>query len=154
MRVLIQRVSRANITVDWTHHWSISAWYVCYVSISTDLVAADLQEQNTQIETTVQRILHLPLMIWEDEKLSTTLVKTQWDLLIVPNFTLRWRNKKWLKVDFTKSWGFKESSTIFDRLMQNLYTTYTDGSIVQWVFGSSMQIDQTVDGPVNFMYER
>ena len=153
MRVLIQRVSSASITINNTPWSAIWTWYVCYVWISTTFTELNTDQRTVQITKAVERILSLPLFKWSDNKLSESLSTQQWDLLVVPNFTLRWRCKKWNNVDFTKSGSFKESKQIFAQFMETLYSRYSEWVVFQWEFWAYMQIEQCVDGPVNFIYE-
>ncbi len=150
MRFVIQRVNWANIKCfDYDNKLiyedSINKWLVIYVWIwKVDIDNFD--DKYLKIE----KIIKLPLFDDIDGKITLSIKDIKWEILLIPNFTLYWRNKKWASIDYTHSASFKDAKTIFEKIY---YFLSSKISIKKWIFGSYMKIQSEVDWPVNFIYE-
>lgn len=71
--------------------------------------------------------------------------------MLVSNFTLYGKNKKWNKIDFLDSWNFQKSKNIYDLLVEKLLQ---DNVKVQTgEFGAYMEVESKNNGPLNYVLE-
>jgi len=92
---------------------------------------------------------NLQLFVWKNDKINTSLKDINWELLLVSNFTLYGKNKKWNKIDFLDSWKFGESKKIYDMLIEKLEKDWVN--LKTWKFGDYMEIESKNCGPLNYV---
>ena len=148
MRFVIQRVNFAKIECfeanKIVHTASIGKWLVIYLGIWKDDIWKDLDKSK------ILKILKLPLFDDINWKITQSVLDVNWELLLIPNFTLYWRNKKWINIDYTYSAPFKDAKNIFKQVV-DLFNSNIKLQV--GIFGSYMKIQSEVDWPVNFIYE-
>ena len=152
MKIVIQTVKQANIKCfdeqnNVVLDKDISKWLVVYVGICNN----DLQDTNEKIEKLINKLLNLKFFEDENGKLKLSLSDIKGDILLISNFTLCWTNKKGRAFDFSNSAPFKSAKEVYELIYKNLLNTNLN--VVKAEFGTYMEINQTVVGPVNFILE-
>ena len=150
MKFVIQRVNWAKIQCfdidnNLIYSDSIDKGLVVYVGISKEDI-----DRVENIYSKIEKIVKFPLFDDNEWKIKLSIQDIKWEILLIPNFTLYGRNKKWVSIDYTYSAPFNIAKNIFDNIYKFLSTKI---NVKKVIFGSYMKIQSEVDGPVNFVYE-
>ncbi len=147
MKFLIQRVSSASVIINANKERSIENWLLISVWINKE----DYNNYKLKINGFVRKIGNLKFFEDNVGKINNSLSDQKGELLIISNFTLYWRNKKWSKIDFSQAAGFIEAKEMYDYLISSLETSKIP--FEQGEFWAYMQVSSVVDGPVNVVLE-
>jgi len=150
MKLIISPVEYAKITINNQETRQIWKGLLAYVGISKqdcELPQNEIHQKITKVSNKLQNLQ----LFHKDWKISASLKDINWEILLVSNFTLYGKNKKWNKIDFLDSWKFEESKRIYDMLIDKLRQ---DGVQLQtWEFGAYMEIESKNNGPLNYILE-
>jgi len=150
MKFIISPVEYAKITIDNKESRQIWKGLLVYVGISKqdcELPENEIQQKIDKISNKLQNLQ----LFHKDWKISASLKDIDWEILLVSNFTLYGKNKKWNKIDFLDSWNFANSKKIYDMLVDKLRQ---DGVQLQtWEFGAYMEIESKNNWPLNYVLE-
>lgn len=149
MRLLIQRVISASLTINGTPSWTIGSWIVCYVWISNTY---DTSNPNT-IHKAVKQLLNIDLRANKAWRLKRNISEINGSIMIVSNFTLRWQIKKWTQLDYGKAAKFENAKIIYEQFIHTLQKEYGSHAIVCGKFGAMMQVESINDGPINIVLD-
>lgn len=145
MRAVIQRVSRAKLSVDGEVTGEIGRGLVVLAGFRDEDTDAELQWM-------AQRIVGLRVFPDEDGNLNRSLHKIGGDMMVVPNFTLYGDCRKGRRPSFTQAAGPEAASLLYDRFVAGLRGSGLH--LVAGSFGSHMHVDLVNDGPVTLIIER
>lgn len=149
MRLLIQRVSSASLTIDGKASWSIESWLVCYIGISNTY-----DTNNTQtISKAVNQLLNIDLRENRAWRLKRNILESEGSIMVVSNFTLWGQIKKWTQLDFGKAAKFENAKIIYDQFVHELQESYNDDHIITWKFGAIMNVESVNDWPINIIID-
>ncbi len=147
MKIVIQSVKRSWIKSR-DHQWkllgvgAIKKWAVVYVWFCE-------WDDEVKIEKFVGKIFNLPIFDDQSWKISLSLENIKGELIVVPNFTLCGRNKKWTSLDYSKALSFKRGQQLYDYLK----TLLKDKPVHFGEFWSYMEIESVVAWPVNLILD-
>ncbi len=138
---LIQRVSSASVAVDSRIISTIDEGILLLVGVQK----ADTEDIARRL---VERVVRY--RIFEDEKgrMNRSLLNTQGELLIVPQFTLAADTQKGLRPSFTAAASPEKGQQLYDYFIQEasqLLETVKTGR-----FGADMQVSLVNEGPATF----
>lgn len=144
MRVILQRVSEASVTVDGEIIGSIGNGLLILAGFGKD----DTEEN---IEAMVNKILKLRVFSDENDKINLSVTDIKGELLAVSQFTLYWSCKKGTRPSFDGAMEPKRAEELYniftEKLRQSGLKTET-GS-----FGADMKVSLLNDGPVTVELE-
>jgi len=141
MRAIIQRVSKASVTVDGEVISSIGKGLCVLIGISRNDGPKDA-------EYIVRKILNLRLFDSEDGKRWNKSVKDQQlEVLCVSQFTLQCILKG-NKPDFHEAMAGDDSKQFYHQMLLDLRKNYQDDKIKDGLFGAHMMVNIENDGPV------
>ena len=150
MKFIISPVEYAKVTIDNKESRQIWKGVLVYIGVSKqdcELPENEIQQKIDKISNKLQNLQ----LFHKDWKISASLKDIDWEILLVSNFTLYGKNKKWNKIDFLDSWNFANSKKIYDMLVDKLRQ---DGVQLQtWEFGAYMEIESKNNGPLNYVLE-
>lgn len=138
MRALLQRVSRADITVEGVQTGSIGQGYVILLGVGHD----DDEEAAEKLWTKTRR-----LRIFDDGdgKANLSLEDVGGDVLIVSQFTLYANCRRGNRPSFTDAGAPAAAEALYEHFVE---LARADVAHVETgVFGADMQVDLTNDGP-------
>lgn len=144
MKVLIQRVSKASVTIDQRVHSQIDYGMLLFVCLEKD-------DTQTVIENMADRICSL--RIFEDENGKMNLNCEQMpnhEILSISQFTLSWPGKKGNRPSFTNSME-PQRAQLFYELFNNALNKKIPTK--RGIFGADMKVSLVNDGPVTFFLE-
>ena len=139
MRALIQRVSRASVTVDEKVVGEIGKGLLIFLGIGLE------DTQNTVI-TLVDKIVQLRIFSDEQGKMNLSLLDVQGEVLVVSQFTLHADVRRGRRPGFTKAAPPSIAIPLYELFKEtckNYALTVESG-----VFGAMMQVELCNDGPV------
>ena len=144
MKVLIQRVKRASVTIEGKVFSSINKGILALVGIEK----GDTLEQ---VQKSAKKIVGLRIFPDENDKMNRSLIDIQGEMLIVSQFTLCGDCKKGTRPSFDKS----ASPDVANQLYENFITevSFYGVSTQTGKFGAMMDVELINDGPVTFMIE-
>jgi len=141
---LLQRVTRASVSVDGETIGQIERGLLVFVAVHRDDIDAD-------IDRLADRILGYRVFPDADERMNRSLVDESLELLLVPQFTLAADTKKGTRASFTKAAAPEMGEAFFQRLVERCKKRLD--SVETGRFGANMQVTLTNDGPVTFWLE-
>jgi len=144
MKVLIQRTSKAEVSIDGETVSSINKGILALVGIEK----GDTKEQ---VEKLAKKVVNLRIFPDENDKMNLSLIDIQGEMLIVSQFTLCGDCKKGTRPSFDKSAPPQIANELYEyfiSLVKNCGIKTGTGK-----FGAMMEISLINDGPVTFMLE-
>lgn len=144
MKVLIQRVKRASVTIDNELYSSIDKGILALVGIEK----GDTLEQ---VEKLARKVVNLRIFPDENDKMNRSLLDIKGEMLIVSQFTLCGDCKKGTRPSFDKSAPPAIANELYEKfvsLVSNYGIKTGTGK-----FAAMMDVELVNDGPVTFMLE-
>jgi D-aminoacyl-tRNA deacylase len=144
MRVIIQRVNSASVTVQEKVISKIGKGLLCLVGVGDD----DTKEDSEFIS---RKILNLRL--WDDKdgkRWNKSVMDMKYEVLLVSQFTL-YSVLKGNKPDFHKAMKPELSQEFFDTFVKEIKAKYEP--IQTGEFGAYMNVDLQNDGPITIVID-
>lgn len=144
MKVLIQRVTKAEVNINSSLYSSINKGILALVGIEK----GDTKEQ---AEKLARKIANLRIFPDENDKMNRSLIDIQGEMLIVSQFTLCGDCRKGTRPSFDKS----APPDIANELYEYFVTQVQSFGIKTKTgkFAAMMEVSLINDGPVTFMLE-
>jgi len=140
MRVVIQRVSEASVTIEGQVKSKIDKGLLILLGIES----ADTQED---IEWLCRKITQLRIFSDEDGKMNLSIKDADGDIIVVSQFTLHASTKKGNRPSYIKAAKPDFAIPMYEQFVQHLQTTYGK-PIGTGEFGADMKVALINDGPV------
>lgn len=144
MKVLIQRVKHASVTIEGVLYSSIGAGILALVGIEKD----DTLEQ---VQKAAKKITGLRIFPDDNDKMNRSLIDVSGEMLIVSQFTLCGDCKKGTRPSFDKSAEPKIANELYEKFIEEV-SSYGIKT-AHGKFGAMMDVALLNDGPVTFMIE-
>ena len=145
MKALLQRVSRARVTVDGEETGAIGRGFVVLLGVTHE-------DSRDEAEWLAQKIAGLRLFEDEAGKMNLALAEVNGSVLVVSQFTLYGDARKGRRPSFTAAAPPAVAEPLVERFVRSLEG---QGVHVQTgVFGAHMDVEIHNDGPVTLMLER
>lgn len=144
LRVLLQRVSQAHVTVN---HQTVGAIQRGLLL----LVAIEPHDTPALIERMRDKVLAYRVFPDQSGKMNLSVKDVDGGVLAVSQFTLGADTRKGLRPGFSKAAEPALARTLFDAFVQALQAAHQP--IATGTFGADMQVSLINDGPVSFMLE-
>lgn len=144
MKVLIQRVKRASVTIEGS----------LFSSIEQGILAlAGIEKGDTEAlaEKLAGKIVNLRIFPDEQGKMNKSLKDINGEMLIVSQFTLCGDCKKGTRPSFDKSEEPKRANELYELFVQKVREHGIKTAVGK--FASMMDVELINDGPVTFMLE-
>jgi len=140
----VQRVSSARVEVAGKTVGSIGKGLLAFVGVARDDVDDDAR-------TTATKISGLRVFNDDDGQMNRSLLEAGGSILAVSQFTLYGDVRKGRRPSFVDAAPGESAQGLFDRVVDLLRR---DGIAVETgVFGASMQVELTNDGPVTILID-
>src|SRR5258708_4926111 len=139
MRALLQRVSRASVTVDEQVVGQIDQGLLVFLGVGRD-------DSEVQVKTLADKIVHMRIFGDDEGKMNRSLLDISGEVLVVSQFTLYADIRRGRRPSFTNAAPPSLAEPLVERFKEAI-TAYglrvTDG-----IFGAHMQVELLNDGPV------
>lgn len=144
MRIVIQRVSEAKVTVSGRVVSSIGRGLLVLVGISE-------KDTKDNVKYLVDKILNIRIFEDDSDKLSYSLLDIDGELLLVPNFTLYANCRKGKRPNFLEAAKPVAASEIFNHFVMLCSDICKNVKMGQ--FAEHMNVELVNDGPVTIVLE-
>lgn len=145
MRVVLQRVSRAEVRVDHVTVGSIGRGYLLLVGFTSG-------DREETLRWTAEKIRGLRLFPDDEGKMNRPIDEAAGEILVVSQFTLYGDIRKGRRPSFVEAAEPAEAERLYDRFVDLL----RQGTIpvATGSFGARMEVELVNDGPVTLIIER
>ena len=144
MKIVVQRVSSASVTVDGTEVGKISQGLVLLVGIAETDTEPD-------IEFVANKCSDLRIFQDENEKMNLSLLNIGGEILSISQFTLLGETNKGRRPSYIRAANPEKAENyynIFNQLLKNKGIHVETG-----IFGAMMDVKLTNDGPVTLIVD-
>lgn len=145
MKVVIQRVSRADVTIDHRENHAIGQGLVVLLGV----MQGDGKEQ---AEFLAKKVAELRIFNDEQEKMNRSLLDIQGEALVVSNFTLSADCKKGRRPAFTAAAAPEQANALYEYFLECLRQQPLK-SVQTGKFGAHMDLTLTNDGPITILID-
>jgi len=145
MKVVIQRVSEAKVTVDDKILGQIDQGFCLLVAF------ADEDTEET-LDYMARKIANMRIFSDADDKMNLSIKDVNGQILSISQFTLYADTKHGNRPSFTGAGNFEASSRKYDHF--NDFLRAYNLTVETGEFGADMQVSLTNDGPVTILMER
>lgn len=144
MKILIQRVKQASVTIDGKLYSSIDKGILALVGIEK----GDTIEQ---VQKSAKKISGLRIFPDENDKMNRSLLDINGEMLIVSQFTLCGDCKKGTRPSFDKSAQPDIANDLYEKFVEEIKSYGINTQTGK--FAAMMDVALINDGPVTFMIE-
>ncbi len=145
MRIVIQRVSRASVTVDSQIVGNIEQGLLVLLGIETD----DHQED---VDWLVQKIINLRIFNDVNGVMNLSVKDIDGNIMIVSQFTLHASTKKGNRPSYIKAARPEIAIPLYEKFIQKVEIDLGK-KVATGVFGAHMLLDFVNDGPVTILID-
>ncbi len=144
MRVVIQRVTQAAVSINEEISGKINNGLLILVGIGQD-------DHTEDIQWLTQKITNLRIFSDDDGKMNLSILDIKGEILLVSQFTLYASTKKGNRPSFIQSAPPTIAIPLYEQFIQSLKET---GIAIQTgQFGADMKVSLTNDGPVTIIID-
>ena len=144
MRIVLQRVSRASVTIEGKVHGQIHQGYMILVGFKDG-------DDEAIIDRMVDKIIHLRIFEDSEGKMNLSLLDVEGAILSISQFTLYANSRKGRRPSFVEAAKQNISSPLYD-----LFNTKLEESgihVEKGIFGADMKCELVNDGPVTIILD-
>ena len=144
MKVLIQRVKHAKVTIEGTINGQIKDGYLLFVGMTHG-------DDEKTVEKLANKVKDLRLFEDEQGKMNLSITEVNGEILSISQFTLYADCRKGRRPSFTNAAKPDEASRLYDYfndVLRNLGLHVETG-----IFGADMKVELYNDGPVTVMLD-
>ncbi|MGX7088196.1 D-aminoacyl-tRNA deacylase [Gemella morbillorum] len=145
MKVILQKVKKASVSVDGKIVGEIDKGYCLLVGVHKESTEADAKYL-------AKKIVEARLFEDENEKLNLGLKDVNGSILSVSQFTLYADTKKGKRPSFTNAASAEEANELYNNF--NEYLREEGIKVETGIFQTMMEVNIINDGPVTIIYEK
>lgn len=145
MRIIVQRVSQANVAIDERVVGEINKGFVLLVGVHDE----DTPET---VAYMARKIANMRIFADEDDKLNLNIDQVSGEILSISQFTLYARTKKGNRPSFIDAAKPDHGDKMYQLLNETLRNEY-GLKVAEGEFGADMQVSLVNDGPVTIILD-
>jgi len=145
MRVVLQRVSEASVTIDQKIKGKIGLGILILLGIEEE-------DSNQDIEWLVQKITQLRIFSDENGKMNLSIQELKGEFFVISQFTLHASTKKGNRPSYIKAARPETAIPLYERFIMELKTVSTL-KVEEGIFGADMKVSLINDGPVTILID-
>ena len=145
MRVVLQRVTSASVSINGNVHASIKSGLLVLLGITHE----DTQED---IDWLVGKITGMRIFSDHDGKMNLSIQDTAGEVLVISQFTLFATTKKGNRPGFTDSARPETAIPLYEAFLSSL-SQKLNKEVPCGIFGADMQVSLVNDGPVTIVVD-
>lgn len=145
MRIVIQRVSEASVTINNTVHASIAKGFLILVGIED----ADSDEDAEWLAAKVAG-----LRIFDDENgvMNRSIIDINGEVLIISQFTLHALTRKGNRPSYIRAAGHEKAVPLYEHFCKKV-SEKTTHDVKKGIFAADMKVALVNDGPVTILID-
>lgn len=140
MRIVIQRVSEASVSIKNTMKSAIQQGFLILLGIGED-------DSEDDIEWLVKKVVNLRVFDDEQGVMNKSILGINGEILVVSQFTLMASYKKGNRPSYIRAAGHEISIPLYQQFCKRL-STQLGKEVGTGEFGADMQVKLVNDGPV------
>ena len=146
MRVVVQRVKKASVSVD--------NKFISQIDKGL-LVLVGLHKNDTvdRFDYFIKKIMNLRVFEDDEKRMNRSLVDYNLSVLLVSQFTLYGDCKKGNRPSFTNAMPNAEAKKLYQQFVDRFRELYEEDKVKDGVFGAYMQVELVNDGPVTIILD-
>ena len=145
MRAVIQRVTKARVTIEGKIHAAIGDGLLVLLGIED----ADTEED---IEWLSGKIVNLRIFNDDNSVMNISLKEIDGNILLISQFTLHASNKKGNRPSYIKASKPEIAIPLYEKMIKQL-SLDLDKIIKTGIFGADMKVELLNDGPVTILFD-
>jgi len=145
MRVLVQRVKEAAVTINGERRSSIGPGLLVFLGIEE-------ADGTDDIGWLAAKIVNLRLFDDSNGVMNLSAAETGKEIMIVSQFTLHASTRKGNRPSYIRAAGPEQASPLYDSFVERT-EELLDRSISTGVFGAMMEVSLINDGPVTILID-
>jgi D-tyrosyl-tRNA(Tyr) deacylase len=145
MKVVIQRVSEASVTIEGEIHGKISKGLML-------LVGFEAEDSREDLDWMAGKILNMRIFSDEEGKMNLSLLDIKGELMIVSQFTLHASTKKGNRPSFIRAAKPDLAIPLYESFI-SLLDNQTESQVQTGKFGADMKVALVNDGPVTIVID-
>lgn len=145
MIALIQRVTQAKVVVDGITIGEIEAGILL-------LLGVEKEDSLVNAQNLLDKVINFRIFEDANKKMNLSLLDSEGELLIVPQFTLAANTRKGTRPSFASAAEPEQANLLFER-----FTALARDKVIKLEtgkFGADMQLSLINDGPVTFWLQK
>jgi len=145
MRIVIQRVSEASVTINNAVHASIAKGFLILVGIEV----ADSDEDAEWLAVKVAG-----LRIFDDENgvMNNSIIDINGEVLIISQFTLHALTRKGNRPSYIRAAGHEKAVSLYEHFCKKV-SEKTTRDVKKGIFAADMKVALVNDGPVTILID-
>lgn len=144
MRIVIQRVSRASVSVDGRVTGSIGRGYLVLIGIADG-------DNRDMVDRYVRKLAALRIFEDSEGKTNLSINDVGGEILVVSQFTLYADCKKGNRPSFVKAGSPDLANELYEYFKECCRDTF--GRVQSGVFGADMKVELINDGPFTILWD-
>ncbi len=145
MRAVIQRVSKASVTIEGKVHSKIG----CGLMVLLGIEDADTEDD---VQWLSSKIVHLRIFDDADGVMNESVKDKNADIILVSQFTLHASTKKGNRPSYSKASKPDIAIPLYEKMIQQL-STNLGKQVGTGSFGADMKVELLNDGPVTIVID-
>jgi D-tyrosyl-tRNA(Tyr) deacylase len=145
MRIVVQRVSNAKVTVDNKIVGSIGNGILILLGVHTD-------DTEAEADFLADKCSELRIFTDENGKMNRSLIDIEGEALVVSQFTLIGDCRKGRRPSFIAAASPEKGNALYRYFIERLKKRIS--KVETGIFGAMMQVDLCNDGPVTMILEK
>ena len=144
MRIVIQRVKRASVSVEEKVVGSIQKGFLVLIGVGQG-------DDEATADKYMKKLLGLRIFEDENGKMNLSVKETNGKILAVSQFTLLGDVRKGKRPSFTKAARPEEAQSLYRRVIENIISQGID--VEEGIFQEEMLVEIYNDGPVTILLD-
>ena len=145
MRIVIQRVSSASVTINEAIKSEIGLGFLVLLGVETE----DNQEDADYL---IQKLIQLRVFSDLEGKMNLSISDVKGDIIIVSQFTLHASTKKGNRPSYIRAARPEQAIPLYEYFIQQTQSQF-DGKVLTGDFGADMKVSLVNDGPVTILMD-
>ena len=145
MKIILQKVKKASVSVDNKIVGSIDKGYCLLVGVHKESTEEDAKYL-------AKKVAQARLFEDENDKINLSLTDVGGSILSVSQFTLYADTKKGNRPSFTSAAGAEKANALYEQF--NKYLKEEGVAVETGIFQTMMEVNIVNDGPVTIVYEK
>ncbi len=146
MRAVIQKVTKASVTIDGKVHSQIGDGVLVLLGIKND-------DNDKDIDYIIDKITNVRIFRDDEDKMNLSVKDVGGEILIVSQFTLYADARKGRRPSFDRAAGREISLPIYDKFLSKLNQAFDPNKIKTGVFAAMMEVALVNDGPCTILLD-
>jgi D-tyrosyl-tRNA(Tyr) deacylase len=146
MKALIQRVSRASVSIAGTVHNEIGKGMLIFLGVSST-------DDNLAAESLAQKVAQLRIFEDEEGKMNRSVKDVNGSTLVISQFTLYADTAKGNRPSFIQAARPQAAEALYGKFVEDLKKELGEPRVRTGVFRAMMDVELINNGPVTLMIE-